>query len=87
MSHKRHPLGARLPVAVLTVLLAGPGCRSDADDCRDLTRHLATLAEQAGQRGVGSSSALEQACTELRPSKRLVACMLDADSLVALDDC
>jgi hypothetical protein len=75
-------------LAGLPLLLGLGGCRADADDCRDVAQHLAELANAEGQAATaGTAVAIEGECKQLRPTKRLVACMAKAQTLAQVDAC
>jgi hypothetical protein len=79
----------RLSIVALacTVLLGASGCRADDAECVALAGHVASLATAAGKPTSGTAAALEQDCKRLRPTRKLVQCMMDAKSLAELDAC
>jgi hypothetical protein len=80
-------VSAPLALLALVPLLLG-GCRADAEQCRDLARHIVELADAEGQGATaGTAVALENDCKQLRPTKRLVRCMAKAQSLAEVDAC
>lgn len=68
--------------------LALGACRADEAQCRDVARHIVELAEAEGKSGTaGTAVALESDCKAVRPTKRLVDCMMAAQSLAEIDQC
>jgi hypothetical protein len=80
---------SRLSTWVLAsaALLAASGCRADDAECRALADHVASLASAEGKSTSGTAAALELDCKRLRPTGRLLECMMDAQSLAELDAC
>lgn len=78
---------ARSPLALVGLLLALGACRADDEQCRDLARHLVEVAEAERMGGGGTALALEQDCKAVRPTKRLVDCMMKAATLAEIDAC
>jgi hypothetical protein len=79
----------RVPTRAL-VLGLGLGlaaCRADDQQCRDVARHIVEVAEAEGKGSAGTALALESDCKLVRPSTRLVDCMLKATTLAELDAC
>ncbi len=72
----------------LGLLLTLGGCRADDEECRDLARHIVEVAEAEGKAGTaGTAVALENDCKAVRPTQRLVDCMMQAQTLAELDGC
>ncbi|MFV8753336.1 hypothetical protein ACNOYE_22535 [Nannocystaceae bacterium ST9] len=79
---------AILGLILTSTLLAGAsGCRADDAECVALADHVVALATAAGKPTSGTAAALEQDCKRLRPTRTLVQCMMDAQSLDDLDAC
>jgi hypothetical protein len=80
---------SRFTTAALSciVLLGASGCRADDAECVALAGHIASLATAEGKSTSGTAAALEQECERLRPTRSLVQCMMDAQSLDELDAC
>ena len=78
--------GARRAL-VLGLALACVACRASEDDCAELARHVAELAEAEAKTGAGTVVALETSCKTQRPTKALVQCMMAAESLAEVDAC
>lgn len=76
-----------LTAALSCILLVGPGCRADDAECVALAGHIASLATAEGKPTSGTAAALEMDCERLRPTRTLVQCMMDAQSLAELDAC
>jgi len=68
------------------VLVLG-ACRANDQQCRELAEHVVVLADGEGKAGAATAAKLESDCVALRPSTRLVACILAAESLAEIDDC
>lgn len=78
----------RSPLVLVALALALGACRADDEQCRDLARHIVEVAEAEGKSSsAGTAVALEGDCKTVRPTKRLVECMMAAESLSAIDDC
>jgi hypothetical protein len=79
----------RVPIVALSclVLLGAGGCRADDAQCVALAGHIASLATAEGKPTSGTAAALEKDCKRLRPTRTLVECMMDAQSLAELDAC
>ncbi|HVI00286.1 MAG TPA: hypothetical protein VM869_16330 [Enhygromyxa sp.] len=80
---------SRLSQLVLVGLSLTLGaCRANEEQCRDLARHIVEIADAEGKgRTAGTAVALEGDCKAVRPTKRLVDCMMAAQSLAAIDEC
>jgi hypothetical protein len=78
----------RSPLLLVVLALALGACRADDEQCRDLARHIVEVAEAEGKSSTaGTAVALEGDCKSVRPTKRLVECMMSAQSLAAIDEC
>ena len=70
------------------LMLALGACRAKDEQCRDLARHIVEVAEAEGKSSsAGTAVALENDCKSVRPTKRLVDCMMAAQSLADIDAC
>jgi hypothetical protein len=80
---------SRFPIVALScaLLLGASGCRADDAECVALSGHVTSLASAEGKPTSGTAAALEQDCKRLRPTRTLVQCMMDAQSLAELDAC
>lgn len=80
---------SRPSVLVSIGLLLGLGaCRADEAQCRDLAQHIVEIAEAEGKgSSAGTVDALEGDCKTVRPTERLVDCMMKAQTLADLDAC
>ena len=68
--------------------LALGACRADEEQCRELAQHIVEIAEAEGASGtIGTADSLERDCTAVRPTKRLVDCMLKAQSRAEIEAC
>ncbi len=77
----------RSSLAVVGLLALG-ACRAEDEQCRDLARHIVELADAEGKGSTaGTAVALEGDCKAVRPTKRLVDCMMKAQTLAELDGC
>jgi hypothetical protein len=75
-------------LVVVGLLLALGACRADEEQCRDLARHIVEIADAEGQGSSARTAAsLESDCKAVRPTRRLVDCMMKAQSLADLDAC
>jgi hypothetical protein len=78
----------RRSYGVLTLTLALGGCRADDEQCRDLARHIVEVADAEGKGSTaGTAITLEGDCKAVRPTKRLVDCMMNATTLAEIDAC
>jgi hypothetical protein len=68
--------------------LALGGCRAKDEQCRELARHIVEVADAEGTHSrAGMAGALEDECNAVRPTKRLVDCMMKAQTLAEIDAC
>ena len=74
-------------VLVLGLALHGLACRASEDDCAELARHVAGLAQAEAKAGVGTAVALEASCMTQRPSRKLVTCVMAAQSIAEVEAC
>lgn len=85
---RRSPLVLVALALALAPIVALGGCRADDEQCRDLARHIVEVAEAEGKIGTaGTAIALEDDCKTVRPTKRLVDCMMAAQTLADIDAC
>lgn len=81
-------MSPRRPLLLVTFALALGACRADDEDCRDLARHIVAVAEVEGKTSTaGTAVALENDCKTVRPTKRLLDCMMSAHSLAEINEC
>lgn len=78
-------MSRRLPF-VLGLLVLG-ACRADDERCRDLARHVVDIGDAEGKGNTKTAVALEQRCKEVRPTRRLVDCMMRARTQAELEAC
>ena len=84
----------RRPTCTRVVLLSAfalglclSACRAQQEDCQQLAAHVGELAAAEGKPGAAVSSSIEAECNNLRPTKKLTRCMLEAQDLAALSSC
>jgi hypothetical protein len=80
-------MSRRSSLVVVGLSLALGACRADAEQCRDLARHIVEIADAEGQGSARTAAALEADCKAVRPTRRLVDCMMKAQTLAELDAC
>lgn len=78
----------RTPPVLVGLCLVLGACRADEEQCRELALHIVEVAEAEGKgRSAGTAVALEGDCKTLRPTKRLVDCMMTAQTLAEINGC
>ena len=88
-----HPtmLGSRLrhalPAFALGLALSSLGCQAKPEACEPLAQHIVEVAKAEGQAGSGTAFALQQACEEHPPSRKLVKCMMAAETMADINAC
>jgi len=76
-----------LPPLALGLALSSLGCRAKPEACQALAQHIVEVAKAEGQAGAGTVLALQQACAEHPPTKKLVACMMEAQTMAEIEGC